>query len=262
MSTTNVKQASSPALTKIRSGSTVSKSRTTKTEKKLESKTPSSIQSGSQPPTPITDRTTGGITNRSQLASRRKSLKSSALPPKSARIQDDLAELAFSEEPNVNDIMDDFSNLLETDESPEQTSAEEDEFQAASKDIQDAYNELRMFELERMVLQKEAEREAANFNAASSLSQLINQAQNKESQQTIQQILLMDEYDDIYGKKAFLRKCGEFDFYVFSVPQVLDKLAEEEVRIAHQALGDKGVIALAESLKVRIFTFPLLIIPR
>lgn len=112
------------------------------------------------------------------------------------------------------------------------------------------FQELKAFELDKLVLQKEAENEMTFFDSASDLAVAMKHANNLDLDQTIHQILMMDDSDDVFGKKAFLKKCSEFDFYTFSVTQILERLNSDELKVCHSGLGDKGAIALAESIKV------------
>uniref|UniRef100_A0A7S1IV46 Uncharacterized protein n=1 Tax=Eutreptiella gymnastica TaxID=73025 RepID=A0A7S1IV46_9EUGL len=56
--------------------------------------------------------------------------------------------------------------------------------------------------------------------------------------------------EDPSGRLAYKKKCEEFDFYLFPVNSVVQKFDLEVLSLAHAGLGDKGAIALAESLKV------------
>jgi Ran GTPase-activating protein (RanGAP) involved in mRNA processing and transport len=55
--------------------------------------------------------------------------------------------------------------------------------------------------------------------------------------------------EDRYGRKAFMRKCQEFDHFSFPVTNVIEKLDRAELDLSHHGMGDKGVAALAEALK-------------
>jgi len=115
-------------------------------------------------------------------------------------------------------------------------------------EIAKAYQDLKGLELDKLVALKEAERESMGFEA--SISNNLNIAVKRDITETIQNVLMLDDSEDFAGKKAFIRKCNEFDFYVFPVMSVLDKLDSEEFRIVHQGLGDKFAIAISEALKV------------
>eukprot|EP00818_Percolomonas_sp_WS_P001071 CAMPEP_0117443316 /NCGR_PEP_ID=MMETSP0759-20121206/4629_1 /TAXON_ID=63605 /ORGANISM="Percolomonas cosmopolitus, Strain WS" /LENGTH=561 /DNA_ID=CAMNT_0005235281 /DNA_START=206 /DNA_END=1891 /DNA_ORIENTATION=+ len=52
------------------------------------------------------------------------------------------------------------------------------------------------------------------------------------------------------GKHAFIQKCASFDHYRFPTQPILQKLALAELSLSHCGLGDKGLIALSEALKV------------
>eukprot|EP01012_Entosiphon_sulcatum_P013036 TRINITY_DN18305_c2_g1_i1.p1 TRINITY_DN18305_c2_g1~~TRINITY_DN18305_c2_g1_i1.p1 ORF type:complete len:430 (-),score=74.62 TRINITY_DN18305_c2_g1_i1:1102-2391(-) len=56
--------------------------------------------------------------------------------------------------------------------------------------------------------------------------------------------------EDSSGRLAYVKKCQEFDFFMWPINSITEKFDSEILALPHAGLGDKGAIALAESLKI------------
>ncbi len=114
--------------------------------------------------------------------------------------------------------------------------------------LDDEFHSLQQISLEELVLTKNIELEMHQLEDYFSMtsSQMTEEQQHQLRHRCFKYLRQKDKY----GHGAFLRKLLQFPFFKLPMHRLLDQLLLKKVNFSFLGMGDKGMLALAECLKI------------